>query len=217
MAPAAAAMAQSSTITISGSDYTKRYLPLLEAIYGELGYRVNFLEEPAERALRDANSGVADANVGRVLGALDLYPNLLYTKEPLTTVDVQVWARKGTSPLVRTLEDLKRYSVGAAIGSKAVELLAQSAGLSLEQAVTVDQLAAMLGHRRIDLALVTDITVTPALSAVGWPMVSALSSQKAYHIVNRAHADLIPRFDAIARAMKFDGRYKKFLPEKPIP
>jgi ABC-type amino acid transport substrate-binding protein len=172
-------------MTISASEYTKPLYPVLRAAYAQLGYQVTFLEEPPERALRDANSGVCDANVGRIRGILDAYPNLVYTNEALTEVEVQVWAKRGSKITVSKPEDLRPFTVGAALGSKAPEAVAASVGMTLERATTVDEIAKMLERDRIDLALVTNISATPFLASVAVLVQKTLATQKAFHILNR--------------------------------
>jgi polar amino acid transport system substrate-binding protein len=70
----------------------------------------------------------------------------------------------------------------------------------------------LLKNRRVDVALAEYFDILPTLSRLGLGEVRILSrpmaSNPMYHYLNRRHADLVPRIDAVLRDMAAQGRLK---------
>jgi len=198
---------------IAQQDGTDSFVPLLTAIYAELGISPVFFKLPSERGLVDTNGGVYDADLGRAEGVLGPYPNLMYTKEPIITVDLLAFVKNGSSIAITNAEDLKKYNVGIVRGHKLEESFVAALGLTATVASDPESLAKMLDAGRFDIALANSVT-TAQLKTVGMVVGPKLKSVSTFHVLNKNHADIAPKFDAVVKAMKADGRFAKLLAKK---
>jgi len=198
-------------IRVAAQPGTEPYWTLLTAVYEVLGYKAVITEYPSERALAEVNSGRADAEAGRVVGELEDFPNLVYSSEPIINATLQAWARRGTAISISSPKDLKNYRIGTVRGIKLAELFAVSLSLSTIIAADEESLAKMLDAGRIDIALLTDIFLVSPVYKIGVLVDPDLVTMKAYHVFNKKYAFLIPKWDAVLRAMKADGRYQKLI------
>ena len=90
----------------------------------------------------------------------------------------------------------------------------QARGLQAVAANSADTLFKMLSVDRFEVALVTStqLLAPNGVALEGAERVgTALASSYSYHVLHRKHADLIPKFDAVLKAMKADGRFQKYL------
>ena len=200
---------------ISEIDGTGRYRDLITAIYTELGYEIEIIFVPAERGLVNVNYGVYDADLVRVCGMVSEYPNLMETTEPIADVYLQVWAKIDSEIIITSPEDLKKCETGLVIGIKSAENLAEDLKIpTIKRVVTMDRLHIMLIENRLDVALVLSTSITPAFSKGLYAVAPELVPIRGVHILNKKHADLAPKFDAILKAMKADGRYQELISGK---
>ncbi len=175
---------------------------------GDIRYGTVF---PGERALQATNSGEYDADIGRTAGVLGPYPNLMYTNEPLITVDLTAWVKKGSKLVIVSAADLKKYRIGYQKGSKLAEAYVASAGLTGEGIADLPSLARMLAGDRIDVALMSSSVISSEVYDVGSRVLPELMRVSSFHVLNRKHAALAPKLDAAIKAMKTDGRFQKLL------
>ncbi len=202
---------------IAYNEASATMIPLVQAVYSELGISVVFELVPSERALHDANRGVYDADVSRVSGMLAAYPDLIYCLEPMSIVELLPYVRKGDSLRIESAEQLQRYRVGLGRGSKLAEGFVASAGITPVLANNLESLTNMLTAGRFDVALITTTQLSSqgkALASVAEQAGPALLSRPALHVLNRRNTELIPRFDAVLRKMKADGRLAALLQKK---
>jgi polar amino acid transport system substrate-binding protein len=198
-----------SVMKVATPEGTEGFRPLLEAIYKDLGIKVEWVSLPAERALQAANAGDVDADIGRVVGAIAAYPNLVATNEPIVTLSVVAWARKGSGVAVASPADLKKFKVGIVRGQKAAEGLVAALGLVPELLPDAGSLEKVLASGRVEVVLTTNNVVfaDPTLAVVN-PKVAEFPT---IHVLNKKLAALVPRIDAVLKAMKADGRLAKLL------
>ena len=191
---------------------TEMFLPLIKAVYAEMGIAVSLEILPSERSLQEANSGTYDAELGRVGGMLAGYPNLMYTSEPIMVIDLIAMAKKGSAVTISSAADLNKYKIGIIRGSKLPESFVAAKGLTAESVPDPASLLKMLEAGRLDIALIpSNILASFASVAQVGPKLMSVPS---YHILNKKHAALAPKFDAILKAMKADGRFAKLLSGK---
>lgn len=196
---------------------TELYFPLIKEIYAEMGYSVAISILPAERALKEADSGKEyGAHVGITLALLGNYPNLVATKESLIDLNVQGWVKKGADMVIRTPDDLKRYRVGLVRGSKAAEAMVAAFKLEgVQTANSGESLAKMLDAGRFDVALMPSVVSSPRLQMVATLAAPQLTSAPVFHVLNKKNAVLVSKFDAVLLVMKKDGRLARLLTTQP--
>lgn len=198
-------------LNIAGQEGDERFFPLIRSIYEQIGLDVSFTLLPSERALSSVNSGLFDAEVGRVLAPAEKYPNLEYSREPLLAVELIALARKGSRITIASPEDLRHYRVGSLIGMSIAEGYIQEHGLQVLAVPSHDQLAQMLGSGRLDVVLMGSAFTQSPVFHVG-ERVKTLSTLNVFHVYNKKHAYLVHEFDSVLRSMKSDGRYEQYLP-----
>lgn len=189
---------------------------LLDLVYQELSRRLGIKIEiqnlaAAERVLLNANSGVDDGDVGRILGLEKKYPNLISVPVPVMKYQMVVFARNLDFE-VSGVESIKPYNVGIVRGWKILE--AASAGA---HSVTVldsgDQLFSMLDKGRIDIALLEKLQGLEIIKKLGIHGIKVLKlpllEGNWYLYVNKKHEALVPRLTSALRKMEEDGTIER--------
>ncbi|MDM8546206.1 substrate-binding periplasmic protein [Candidatus Venteria ishoeyi] len=188
---------------------------VLDIFYQELFKRLGMEFEiqylPAERALTNANKGIDDGDVCRILDLDKKYPNLVRVPEVVMQYEHVIFSRKADFKVTGP-DDLKPYDVGVVKGWKIIEWNTTTAN-SVTLVDAGEQLFAMLADGRIDLAIIErmagmmhikaqelkDIHILePAFLAGDW-----------YLYLHKKHQDLVPIIDAEIRRMKADGSHQK--------
>lgn len=206
-------VAAQTVMHIAAPAGSEPFFPLVTEIYAEMGYKAVIAVMPPERALIAANEGKEfGAHVGTTLALLCSYPNLVATKEPAIDLSVQGWVKKGSSVVIKTPDDLKKYRVGLIRGAKSAEALAAALKLDgVQTANSVESLAKMLDAGRFDVALMPSTAAAEQLKMVGTVAAPRLNSVHAFHVLHKKNADLVSKFDAVLLAMKKDGRLARLL------
>jgi ABC-type amino acid transport substrate-binding protein len=203
---------EQSAFVVAYNETTAPLVSMVQAIYAEMGIRPVFKLVPSERAIEVTSSGGYDADLSRVEGTESMYPDLVRSREPLKITELYAFARKGSGITIRHADDLKQRKLGFVRGSKLVEEFLQESGLQAQAANQAGSFYSMLSGGRFEIALVTS---TQLLSQSQDQMANVervgpvLMSRFSYHVFNKKHAELVPRFDAVLRAMKADGRSAK--------
>lgn len=196
------------------NEATASLVPLVRAVYAELGISPVFELLPSERAIVEANAGRFDADVMRVEGVEKMYPNLLCTTEPIRRTELFAYVKRGSGLGFKSVDELKQRALGFTRGSKLAEEFVQARGWQATAANSADTLFKMLAADRFEVALVTSTQLLPqnGLQLEGVERVGPmLTSSHSYHVLHRRNAELAPRFDAVLKAMKADGRFQKLL------
>lgn len=199
---------------VSYHDVTAPLVPLVRAIYAEMGIEAEFVLVPMERAVALTDRGDYDAEVSRVSDALTNYVNIVQTQEPLRTIELHAYVKKGSGIELQTAEDLQVYRIGMFRGAKLAEVFAVTEGLKPVESLSLETLAKMLDAGRFDVALITTVQVaaySEEILSVAERVGPVLSVSSAYHVLNKRNAGLVARFDEIVRAMRADGRMAQLL------
>jgi polar amino acid transport system substrate-binding protein len=200
--------------TVAYNENTAPLVPLIQAVYAEIGMQPVFVLVPSERAITGANGGAYDADLIRANGTLDAYPNLAFTREPIRRVDLYAYVKRNSGVIINTIADVKGHTVGLTQGSKLPEAFIKAEGIVPEVAYTASSLYLMLEAGRFEIALITSTQIISKSDPifVGAKRVGpVLASSNSFHVLNKKHTGLIPKFDAAVKAMKADGRLEKLL------
>lgn len=184
---------------------------ILSEAYARLGYEVELQGYPAERALLMANDGLVDGEAGRVSVVERSYPNLIRVPTPIyvnriavLTVDADIDPAKGWAQFAY-------YRTCIRNGYKFLE--SRVPGENCHRVSSYEKMLELLKNRRVDVALAEFFDILPTLGKVGMGDVRMLDEPMAvnpmYHYLNRRHADLVPKIDAVLRAMAAEGRLKE--------
>lgn len=187
----------------------------LDLFYQELGRRagVRFVIQnlPAERGLLNANKGIDDGDVSRVLGLDQQYTNLLRVPEQVMYYQMVVFTRKADF-VVAGAESLKPYDVGILTGWKILEKNIVNTR-SLVKLETAEQLFTMLDKGRIDVAVIEKLEGLYFVKMLGLKNMKILQPAFVegdwFLYLNKKHAALVPKLAEAIRQMKQDGTHEK--------
>lgn len=188
---------------------------VLDLFYAELfkrvGLKVEIQASSAERGLLNANSGIDDGDVSRVIGIDQTYTNLLRVPEPVMFYQMVVFTRHADFA-VSGPDSLKPFDVGILTGWKILErnILGTRSLVKLE---TGRQLFAMLDKERIDLAVIEKLEGMHFVQSMGLKNIKILQPAFVqgdwFLYLNKKHAALVPKLAAEIRNMKQDGSYQR--------
>lgn len=183
---------------------------ILKEALARMGFALEIVHLPSERALTNANEGIEDGNYSRVAGLERLYPNLVRVPEAIMAFEFAVFAKDPTLK-IDGWRSLAAYHVGIVTGWKILE--ANVVGTrSLSRVGTPQALFEMLALDRVDV-VVFDRAQGLALLAAGRhregirPLEPPLARQEMFLYLNRRHAALVPRLAEVLREMKHDGTF----------
>ncbi|MDP3427047.1 MAG: transporter substrate-binding domain-containing protein [Humidesulfovibrio sp.] len=203
------------TLVLNTSARAPRSLPdgtgtqdrILKEAFFRLGVPVSIIHQPPERALINANEGNIDGDCWRIGGHSAQYPNLIMVPEPVDVATITVFTRD-PALAVATWDDLRPRNVGYIAGWKVLDANVHGTR-SLARVKNIDALFTLLDKNRIDAALVDPLmgwAVIRRRGLVGMRALKpALTRQDMHLYLNKRHAGLVPRLDAILRQMRRDG------------
>jgi polar amino acid transport system substrate-binding protein len=183
---------------------------ILSEAYARLGYEIELQGYPAERALLMANDGLVDGEAGRVSVVEQACPNLIRVPTPLyinriaiLTTDTEVVPDKGWGQLLDKRACIRN-------GYKFLE--SRVRGENRHVVSSYEKMLELLRNKRVDVGLAEFFDILPALNKVGLRglrmLCEPMASNPMYHYLNKRHADLVPRIDAVLRDMTTEGRLK---------
>ncbi len=175
------------------------------------GYRLEVVAHPAERGLKNVNSGVDDAEMTRVSGLDAAYPNIVQVPESIFTWRFVVFS-KSDIRLDDGWSSLEGKSVAYLNGWKILEKNVPAS----THAVKVrnpEQLFALLAKGRVEAIIYEywagmNFLRQPAFAAIKAQR-PALMVENMYMYLHRRHRELVPRLSAALSGMKQDGTYQR--------
>jgi polar amino acid transport system substrate-binding protein len=187
----------------------------LDLFYQELGRRLGIKIElqslPAERSLVNANNGVDDGDVSRVLGMEKIYPDLIRVGEAVMHFELVAFSRNENFKVINA-DSFKPYNVGIVTGWKILErTIVNTKGL--EKLENGDQLFTLLDKGRIDVAVYEKMQGLMTIQKHSFNNIKILQPSYIegdwYLYLNKKHEALIPRIATEIKAMKDDGTHKR--------
>ncbi|MBI3545656.1 MAG: transporter substrate-binding domain-containing protein [Gammaproteobacteria bacterium] len=186
--------------------------------FRRIGYTLKLEKLPAERALINANDGLADGDLTRIAGLESLYPNLIRVPEKLTQWEFTAFSKDSSVP--STWEAVRSHSVGHIRGWKIYEknLAGAARVTTTEDSV---QLFRMLELNRIEVALYERWLGLALLKQQGvrnvHPISPPLAVREMFIYLNKRHTLLAPKLAQALRTLKREGFYDRAFREKLLP
>jgi len=176
-----------------------------------IGYKLESVRLPAERALINANTGIDDGDLLRIGGLQKVYPNLIQVPEPIIDIEFMVFTKQTSFP-VKSWQSLNPYSISIINGWKILEKNITNAS-ELTKVKNVSQLFTMLKKDRVDIIIYSRWV---GLSYIKQHHISgirilepALARKNMYVYLHKKHKLLVPKLAAALRALKADGSYQR--------
>lgn len=183
---------------------------LLSEALERLGMEARFARVPAERALLEAQQGIADGVVARVEGMEAMYPSLVIV--PSATIPERDFVAFTLDPGINIdeWEDLGAYSFAYVRGWKIVE--EHTAGYLGAIPVATTELAfRLLRQGRADVVINARLDGLAAVARMGLSRVTVqeppLARMSLYPYLNARHRELAPLLAEALEEMKRDGTF----------
>lgn len=176
-----------------------------------IGYNLETITLPAERALINANAGIDDGDLLRVGGLQKIYPNLIQVPEKIMDMEFVIFTRYASFP-VSGWQSLKPWSVAIITGWKILEQnITETAELT--KVKNANLLFTLLLKGRTDLIVYSRWLGLAYIKRHHLKNITilepALSEQCMYVYLHKKHRDLVPKLAASLRRMKQDGSYQR--------
>ena len=187
----------------------------LDVIAGEAFRRNNLhlklIKLPAERGLRNANAGIEDGELVRVVGMERIYKNLVPVPEKMMDMDFTAFS-KNPSISIKNWQNLGPYSIGYIRGWKIYERNVPK-GTKVITATNPEQLFTLLAKGRIDIALYTRFM---GLEIIRHKQIShaklllpPLATKEMYMFLHKGHRKLVKGIGAALANIKSEGIYQR--------
>ena len=178
-----------------------------------IGYKLETVQLPAERALINANLGLDDGDLLRIDGLEKKYPNLIKVPEKIMDMDVMLFTKNMCDFKVNGWKSVTTESVAIITGwkvfeknlAKTVDIINTDNVTQMFTMLTKDR-ADFLGYERwASLGYIKDNNVKSVI-ALEPPLVSVAL----YTYLHKKHEKLVPQLAEAIKSMKKDGTIKKF-------
>lgn len=184
---------------------------VLREAFKRIGYKLETLRLPAERALINANMGIDDGDLLRVAGLQKKYTNLIQVPEKVMTIDMVLFSKNQPSFVVDGWESMASHSLGVITGWKIMEKNFGRLGKRVEIIKTdnPEQLFTLLAKDRVDFVAYSNWSGLGYLKRNNITNVTLLDPPLArpsfYTYLHKKHKHLVPKLAAAIKSMKADG------------
>lgn len=182
----------------------ERITTLMQALYAPLSIQPQIIILPSQRGLSYVNSGVYDAEAGRVDDVVTKYPNLIKVPEPLTNVSMAIFCIQERHCTLNPQQDLVTIR-----GSLIVSQYCQQRGFTchpVSNEVSAFQ-ALQKGHTQTLLA--DDLFTLGGICQSGLKQLYMRrlqhNSYNIFHYVHQQHQQLVPQLNQAIQGMKKSG------------
>lgn len=181
---------------------------VLAEAFQRMGYKLEVVQLPAERALINANKGLDDGDLLRIEGLQKQYPNLIQVPEKIIDMDLVIFTKNKPLFQVNGWKSITSSSVAILTGWKIYEMnLAGNNELVHTQ--NAKQLFSMLQKDRVDFAGYSrwaglDYMRKKKLSEITL-LEPPLVKKAFYTYLHKKHEALVPKLAQKIRDMKEDG------------
>jgi len=214
-----ASFAPAESLTVVHGDKTNPLVKVVQFImvdiYQKLGYDVQFVSRPLKRALSEVNAGLYDAEVGRVGGLEDKYPDLIRVPVAIYAIEGVVFTKTKRFP-VTDWESLKPYKVGVLRGVQFAEKGTEN--LDRRCADSLRALFGMLAMGRVDVVVEARLNGSIAFRQFKFHgsikvLEPPLMRLELFHYVHEKNAWLVPKMAELLSRMKQDGTLDELIRE----
>lgn len=189
---------------------------ILAEAYARIGYETSFRQVPAERALLEANNGIADGVVARVPGIESTYPSLLFV--PSATIPRRDFVAFTLDPdlEIGRWSDLSTLDVAIVRGWKIVEANVPGSS-STVRAESTEHAFRLLKRERTQVVINAGLDGLDMARRLGIDGVMVhdppLASLSLYPYLHRRWSGLVPRLAGALDEMKADGTFEAIYEE----
>ena len=175
-----------------------------------IGYRIDIIHQPAERALRNADNGLIDGEMSRIAGIESIYSNLIRVPEKIMDWRFCVFSKKPID-LNKGWNSLAGKSVAFITGWKILETNVPVSA-SVTKVKNAEQLFNLLQHDRVDYIIYEYWGGKQIIGEMQLLDVKlrepVLASREMFIYLNKKHGEIVPKLSHALAQMKQDGSYR---------
>ncbi len=200
----------------------------LKEAFKRIGYQLETVHLPAERALINANRGIDDGELARTGGLQKKYPNLIQVPETFLTVDMVLYSKNYPEFTVDGWESVASHSLAIISGWKIMEKNFAKLGKRVEIIKTdsPEQSFSLLENDRVDFIAYSNWSGLAYIKTHNINNVTLLEPPLAraefYVYLHKKHKAIVPQLAEAIKTMKTDGTLqtlfdrllKPYLPQK---
>jgi len=187
---------------------------IVKGAFNRIGINAEVVFNPTGRSLEDVNEGFADAEINRIAGMEENYPNLIRVTEPNMIMHFVAFSKKDF--VIDGWDSIRDLTIGVVQGWKILEENTKDFPHVI-LVPTETELFNMLDKNRLDIALYSKLTGYEQLLLRGlsdiYHLEPPLASREMYLYLNKKHEHLIDKVAESLRDMKEDGTYDLIVQE----
>lgn len=199
------------TYPLSTSEQTGFIDIVVNDALGRIGFGMESVWLPAERALINANAGIDDGDLLRIAGLQKTYPNLIQVPESVIDLEFVVFTKHASFPIT-DWKSLKPYSVAFITGWKILERNITEAA-NITRIKNVEQLFTLLLKDRVDVIVYSRWVGLGYIQQNNIRGVSILEPPLAhrnlYVYLHKKHQNIVPKLAASLQTIKTNGDYQR--------
>lgn len=187
---------------------------LMEA-FKRIGYKLETVRLPAERALINANRGIDDGEMARIAGLQKKYPNLIQVPESYLTVDMVLFSKHNTEFVVTGWESMVFHSLAIISGWKIMEKNFAKLGdkVDIIKTDSAIQSFTLLEKDRVEFVAYSNWSGLGYIKNNNIKDINLLhpplASPKFYVYLHKKHKEIVPQLSNAIKDMKDDGTINK--------
>jgi len=201
---------------------------VLKEAFKRIGYQLETVRLPAERALINANRGIDDGELARIGGLQKKYPNLIQVPETFLTVDMVLYSKNYPEFVVDGWDSVASHSLAIISGWKIMERNFAKLGDRVEiiKTDTPEQSFSLLENDRVDFIAYSNWSGLAYIKKHNIKNIKLLEPPLArpefYVYLHKKHEAIVPQLAEAIKTMKADGTLqtlfdrllKPYLPQK---
>jgi polar amino acid transport system substrate-binding protein len=187
---------------------------VLPVIYSKLGIEISISPMPGKRAQREAVSGRKDGEIMRIWSYGLENPTMTRVPTPYYQLETMAFVHKNSDIVLESKADLANYNLLIVRGVKHTNNITRGLKHVFNYDDTLTMMLALAG-KHTSIALTNTSDGFYAIKKLNTNYIKALPPALAildlYHYLNEKNAALIPKLDAVIKAMKKSGELDTLL------
>jgi polar amino acid transport system substrate-binding protein len=187
---------------------------ILPDVYDKLGLKITISAMPGNRAQREAVLGRKDGEIMRIWGYGLENPTMIRVPTPYYKLETMAFVHKNSQFVLESKADLANYNILRVRGVKHTNNITRGLTHVFDYDDTLSMMLALEGkHTSIALTNTTDGFYAIKKLHIDYikALPPALATLNLYHYLNEKNAALVPKLDAVIKAMKKSGELDTLL------
>ncbi len=205
--------AGADTLRVSTADVpeVRSISKLLKEVYREIGHEIELVVRPAKRSLMEVNAGTSDAELARIIGTENEYPNLVRVKEPVYALSVSAIVVKTSRHWMSSWEKIAKLRVGYPRGYRLLDV--RTRDMNAVKVRDPKAVVRMVKGARFDVGLlITSDALRLAAADDGLTVLDPpIETLTLYHYLHVKHRRLVPAIEEVLIRLNDSGRAKEIL------